>query len=70
MGSHHEFKNNSFAFHESRNKIIVTFSRFSKIEVVQHVKNITLVPFCNTECFDYISRVLRTNKFPREASCM
>ena len=51
-------------------QIIVTFSRFSKIEVVQHVKNITLVPFCNTECFDYISRVLRTNKFPREASCM
>ena len=31
------------------------FSRFStKIEVVQTVKNVTLVPFCKTECFDYI----------------
>ena len=33
-------------------KQIFTFSRFSKIEVVQNVKNVTLVPFCKTECFD------------------
>ena len=30
-----------------------TFSRLSKIEVVQNVKNVTLVPFCKTECIDY-----------------
>ena len=33
---------------------LFTFSRFSKIEVVQNVKNVTLVPFCKTECFDHI----------------
>ena len=60
-------------------KQIFTFSRFSKIEVVQNVKNVTLVPFCKTECFDgYLSKltgVLRIlwktlpgYKFPREAS--
>ena len=32
-----------------------TFSRLSKIEVVQNVKNVTLVPFCKTECIDYIN---------------
>ena len=26
-----------------------TFSRFLKIEIVQNVKNVTLVPFCKTE---------------------
>ena len=26
----------------------------AQIKVVQNVKNVTLVPFCKTECFDYI----------------
>ena len=33
-------------------KQIITFSRFLKIEVVQNVKNVTIVPFCKTECLD------------------
>ena len=33
---------------------IFRFSRFSKIGVVKNVKNVTLVPFCITEYFDYI----------------
>ena len=43
----------SFAFHESRNKYL-RFHACSKIKVVQNVKNVTLVPFCKAECFDYI----------------
>ena len=35
-------------------KQVFTFSRFSKIEVVQNVKNVTLVPRSKTECFDHI----------------
>ena len=31
-----------------------TFLHFSKIEVKQNVKNATLLPFCKTECLDYI----------------
>ena len=38
-------------------KQIFTFSRFSKIEVVQYVKNVMLVPFCKRECFNSITRV-------------
>ena len=30
-----------------------TFLRYPKLEVVQNVKNVMLVPFCKTECFDY-----------------
>ena len=42
-------------FVSHKTKLIFMFSRFStKIEVVQNVKNITLVPFGKTECFDYI----------------
>ena len=36
-GSHHEFTNNNFAFHESPNQNL----RFSNIELVQNVKNVT-----------------------------
>ena len=36
QGSHHEFTNNNFAFHVT--KQMFTFSRISKIEVVQNVK--------------------------------
>ena len=35
-------------------KQIFMSSHSSKIEVVQNVRNIMLVPFCKTECFDYI----------------
>ena len=31
-----------------------TFLHFLKIEVEQNIKNATLVPFCKTECLDYI----------------
>ena len=41
LESHHELTNNNFAFHQSRNKYL-RFSRFSKIEVVQNVKNVAL----------------------------
>ena len=29
------------------------FLRYPKLEIVQNVKNIMLVPFCKKECFDY-----------------
>ena len=45
-GGYLEFTNNNGAFHESQH--------FLKIEVVQNIKNATLVPFCKTECLDYI----------------
>ena len=41
LESHHELTNNNFAFHQSRNKYL-RFSSFSKIEVVQNVKNVAL----------------------------
>ena len=41
LESYHELTNNNFAFHQSRNKYL-RFSRFSKIEVVQNVKNVAL----------------------------
>ena len=31
-----------------------TFLHLLKIEVVQSIKNATLVPFCKTECMDYV----------------
>ena len=50
VGSRHEFTT-QFCFSRVT-KQTSTFLNYPKIEVVQNVKNIMLVPFCKTECFD------------------
>lgn len=53
-----------FTGHETNNYIFTLLKNRSRTKCQKHYDS----PFCKSECFDQITRVLRTNEFSTEAS--